>query len=297
VRRAGAPSGDANIGMHHAFLIGLNFLIMLETGLALCALVACLRPGAPNPVPEMRGYLIARVANTVAVQIFLSWPGQSFLLSDQTSISVTIYYFWYWGAAFFLFLLEIRVAAGAMAVFFRDLPGLRKLSQLASRWIAITGVILLIPLVLAIAMDFRGRSYLLLFRRWWYAFIIIEMTPVAFALAVGMARKVSWKNKTVGILIAFLFEPMVHLFGPWIWTNRTWVIDVANIANEAACCAAVALWIICYAVRGEDSSLTPPTPAMLHLNALAHGGLHQQAAVEHDQQKGAQPWPKYGRDV
>jgi hypothetical protein len=291
--------------MHHDFLIGLNVLVIVETALTLSALAACLRPGAKNPVPAMRDYLILRTANAVAIQIFLLWPGQSLLLSDATSLSVTIYYFWYWSSAVALLLLEMRVAAGAMAVFFRDHPGLQGLFQLASRWIAITGVIVVIPLLLAIAVNFNSSHYLDLFRRWWYAFTALQLIPVIFALLVGRARRVSWKSRTVAILVGFLFEPVIHLLGPWAWTGKVWILDLANIANEIACCAAVALWTFCFAMPEGDTSLALPTLAMLRLDALAWGplGRHQPASdagaadAGYDGQQGAQPWPKVRRDA
>jgi hypothetical protein len=286
--------------MHHAFLIGLNILVIAETVLTVTALAACLRSGAKNPVPAMRDYLIVRTANAVGIEIFLLWPGQALLLSNATSLSVTIYYFWYWSAALVLLLLEMRVAAGAMAVFFRDLPGLQGLFRLASRWIAITAVIVVIPLLLAIALNFNTSAYLQLFRRWWYVFTAVQLIPVVFALLVGRARRVRWKCGTVAILVGFIFEPAVHLLGPWAWTSSTWILDLANIANEVACCAAVALWTICFIVPEETTSLALPVPAMLRLDALARGPLspHQpDPGAEYNRQKGAQPWPKYRRDA
>jgi hypothetical protein len=281
--------------MHHAFLIALNILVILETVLTVGALAACLRPGAANLVPAMRDYLILRAANMVAIEIFLSWPGQALLLSDETSHSVTIYFFWYWSSRFVLLLLEMRVAAGAMAVFFRDLPGLQGLFQLASRWIAVTGLIIVIPLLLATALNFNSSAYLLFFRRWWYAIAALELVPVVFALRVGMARKVSWKSTTVAILLGFVFEPVIHLVGPWPWTTNTQILDPANIANELASCAAVTLWMTCFLMREKATPLAAPTSAMLHLDALTRGPLLPHPPVTRaalDAKKGAQPWPK-----
>jgi hypothetical protein len=286
--------------MHHAILICINILVMVETALTVSALVACLRTGTKNPVPAMRDYLIVRAVNAVGIQIFLLWPGQALLLSDRTSFSVTIYYYWYWSSAFFLLLLEMRVAAGAMAVFFRDLPGLQWLFQLASRGVAITSVILVIVLVLAIALNFRTSAYLQLFRRWWYLFSAMQLIPVVFAMAAGRARKVGWKSRTAAILLGFAFEPFIHLIDPWVWTSKVWIVDAADVANEIACSAAVGLWTICFLAREETTSLACPTPAMLRLDALARGPLHQSLEVtrsEYDEQQGAQPWPKVRRDI
>jgi hypothetical protein len=286
--------------MHHAVLIGLNILVIVETVLTLSALAACFRTGAKNPVPAMRDYLIVRTISAVGVEIFLLWPGQSPLFSDNTSTLAPVYYFWYWGAAVVLLLLEIRVAAGAMAAFFRDLPGLQGLFRLASRWIAIASVIVVIALLLVLAVNFRGSAFRVLFRRWWYVFTFLELAPVVFALFVGMERKVRWKNRTVAILAGFVFEPAMHLVGPWVWPSTPWILDLANIANEVACCAAVAVWTICFLVPEKATSLARPTPAMLRLDALARGALRQSgpaARAEYDQQEGAQPWPKYRRDA
>lgn len=286
--------------MHHAFLIGLNILVMAETVLTVCALAACLRAGAKNPVPAMRDYLIVRAANVVGVQIFLSWPGRSLLLSNETGHALMIFYFWYWSAALVLVLLEMRVAVGAMAVFFKDLPGLQGLFRLASRWIAIAGVIVVIPLILGIAVDFEGRTYLQLFRRWWYIFATVQLVPAVFPLLVGIIRKVRWNSRTIAILAGFVFEPVIHLAGPWVWTNNTWIVDVANIANELACCAAVALWTVCFLVPEAADSLAVPTPAMLRLNEMTRAAMRRRQPVAQataTEQKGAQPWPKYRRDT
>jgi hypothetical protein len=285
--------------MQHSLLTDLNILVIAESALTVGALAACLRAAKNTPVPAMRDYLVVRTANALAAAIVLLWPGESLLLSVRPSLAALLYYFWFWIVSFVLLFLEMRVAAGAMAVFFRDLPGLQGLLRLASRWLAITGVIVMMPLLLTIAANFNNRAYLPLFRLWWYAFSALQMIPVIFALLVGMVRKVRWKSRMVAILIGFVFEPFVHLAGPWAWTSRTSMLNLENIAGEIACCAAVALWTICFVVPEPATSLARPTPAMLNLDELARGAIHQRhphSRAEFDAQRGAQPWPKYRRD-
>jgi hypothetical protein len=285
--------------MHHSVLIVVNLLVIAETVLTVSALAACLCAGTKNPVPTMRDYLIVRAANAAGIQIFLLWPGRSLLLSNATGLSLTVYYYWYWSSAFALLLLEMRVAAGAMEVFFRDLPGLQALFRLASRWIAITGVIVMIPLLLAIAVNFTSRRATLhWFQRGFYVFSAVELVPVVFALLVGKVRKVRWRSTTVAILAGFVFEPMFNLIGPWPWTSNLWVQDLASIVNEIVCCAAVGLWMICFVAPDEETSLARPTPAMLGLDKLALGALRQRRLVARPEvaaPAGAQPWPKVRR--
>jgi hypothetical protein len=287
--------------MHHTVLVYLSILIFSETALLVCALIACLRAGSKNPIPAMRDYLIVRAANVVGIEIFLSWPGQSLLLSHASYLSLTIYYYWYWISAIVLFLMELRVAAGAMEDIFRDLPGLQGLFRLASRWIAITGVIFLFPLLLAVVMNRVHRArYMPLFHRWFYLFSAVELVPVVFALLVCMKRKVRWRSTTVLILVGFVLEPLFNLVGPWPWTSTLWLQDLGSILGEIVCCAAGAVWTICYLVRQESTPLPRPTPAMLMLEELAREPLrkrHPAARPEYDPQQGAQPWPKYRRDA
>lgn len=287
--------------MHHTVLICLNVLVFSETGLMVCALIACLRAGWKNPIPAMRTYLIVRAANAVGILIFLSWPGESLLLSNAGYLPLTIYYFWYWISAIVLFLLELRVAAGAMEDFFRDLPGLQGLFRLVSRWIGITGVIVLLPLLSAVATNiFHPAKYVPLFHRWYYFFSTVELIPVVFALFVGMKRKVRWRSTTVLILVGFAFEPLFNLVGPWPWTSTLWLRDLSSILGEVVCCSAGAVWATSFLVREEAIPLARPTPAMLLLDELAREPLrrrHPATRREYDAQRGGQPWPKFRRDA
>jgi hypothetical protein len=286
--------------MRHAILITLNILMIVEPVFSGCALMFCIRMGGRNPVSSMRSYLILRTANAAAVAIILLWPGQFLLMAVRPSLLGLIYYYWFWIVALLMLLLEMRVAVSAVAVFFADLVGLQGLLRLASRWIAIAGVIVVVPLLLSIAANFNTRAYLHLFRWWWNAYSVLEMVPVFFALSVGLVRKVRWNSRTVTVLVGFMFEPLVHLIRPWSWTSKSSMLQLENVAHEIACCAAVALWTFCFAVPSEAESLAPPTPAMLRLEALVRGPLRKRHPVITDEAytpKGAQPWPKYRRDA
>ncbi|HTV13940.1 MAG TPA: hypothetical protein VME68_04440 [Acidobacteriaceae bacterium] len=284
--------------MQPSFLIALNVLVLAETVLTVSALAACLRAGTKNPVREMRDYLIVRAANAIATAIVLFWPGQALLRSVQTTLSTLIYYFWFWSAALILLFLEMRVAVGATAEFFRGLPGVQGLARIATRWVAIAGMIVMIPLLLEITVNFNNRAYLRLIRSWWCVFSVLQLAPVVLALLVGAIRKVRWNSRPFAILIGFAFEPFVQLAGPWSWTSKTSMLQMENIAHELACCAAVALWTISYALPENPTALARSTAAMLRLDELARMTLRRsRPSAEESAQRGAQPWPKYRRDA
>lgn len=285
--------------MQHSLLIGLNILLILETVLAVSALAACLHAGTRNPVPEMRDYLLLRSANTLAAAIILLWPGESLFLAVCNGLSTLIYDLWFWAVALLLLFLEMRVAAGAIAAIFKDLPGLHALSRVASRWVAVAALIIIIPLLVALIANFDNDVFLRLVHRWWYAFSLLELIPVVFALLVGTLRKVRWSSRTVALLIGFTFEPLLQLAAPRSWMNRSSMMQFGSLAHEIACCAAVALWTLCYAVPEKVSSFTRPTLAMLHLDELARIALRRRlpvASSDRYARKGAQPWPRYRRD-
>lgn len=286
--------------MQHALLIPLNILVIVEAALSVLALTACLRAGTKNPVREMRAYLAVRAASAMAAAVILLGPGQALFLSVRTSLSTLLYYFWFWGVSLTLLILEMRVAAAAIAAFFQDLRGFQSLTRIASRWVAVAGMIVVIPLLLEISLNFDSHAYLHLFRRWWSAFSILQLIPVILALLAGAMRKVRWNSRTVAILLGFAFEPLVQLAVPWSWTSRTSMLQLSNIAHELACCAAVALWTTCYAVPAKAVSLARPTLAMLRLDEMARRTLRLHRPDARGlayARRGAQPWPKYRRDA
>lgn len=286
--------------MHHSLLIALNILVVAEAALSILALAGCLRLRDDDPVPAMRDYLIVRAANATAGAIILLWPGEFLFASVRTSLSTILYYVWYWGLEFVQFFLAVRVIAGAMAVFFRDLPGLQKLFRVASRWVAITGVIAIIPLFLAIAAHFTDRAYLHFFHRWWYTFAAVTLIPVVLALFAGNSRKVRWSSRAALLLFGLAAEPLIDLVTPMSWTSSVSMVAVSNLLHEGGCCIAVALWAICYALPERPAPLARPTLAMFRLDELARLTLRQgrpAARSETFAQQGAQPWPKFRRDA
>jgi hypothetical protein len=287
--------------MQHSILIDLNILVIVETAFSVSALAASLLTEANKPVRAMRGYLAVRAVNSLAVVIILLWPGEAPLFQAKPVLPAMLYSVWFWSYDFVLLFLEVRVAAAAIAFFFRDLSGIQALLRLASRWMAIAATIAILPFLAAMAANYGSGNYLHLFRRWWYAFAAVEMVPVVFATLAGVTRKVSWNSRSVAILAGLMFEPIVDLVTPWASTSRVSMLDFASISHEVACCAALALWTFAFLAPENPAPLARPTPAMLRLDDMAWMALprHRRPVVEATAlaQRGAQPWPKYRSDA
>jgi hypothetical protein len=128
----------------------------------------------------------------------------------------------------------------------------------------------------------------------------VQLVPVVFVMAAGFWRGLPRSSRLFAILLGLALEPACSLLTPWPWKRSTSLVSMGNLVHEIASCGVLALWCVFFLLPDCRKQLRSASAGMLRLDEMARMAMRQRRSAARTPslvQKGAQPWPKYRRDI